>query len=497
MNRRLKQILLLTLAVTLLAGSGRLQNAMNLDRERLGFTRMSPLENAPPMLAFTTVALGGFRGLISNVLWIRANDLQEQDKFFEMVQLSDWITKLEPHMAQVWVEEAWNMSYNISVKFKDFSDRWNWVRRGIELLRDEGLRYNPNAVIIYRELAWDYQHKMGADLDDANFYYKQSWFQEMSEVLDGPHPNFEALIHPKTEAERARARTLTDKFKIDPVFMQKVDDTYGPLEWRLPEAHAIYWAALGLEKARENPTHVNPDDLIQLRRVIYQSMQIVVVRGHAITSPDGKQLVDLGPNLECIRRANDAYEKAMVDDVANRSNIATGYNNFLRSAVYYLYIDNREKEAAQWYTYLQKQFPDKLLIGTDTNSLPGKMPLDEYVFARVADQVTDTSRDKTKLFLEAAISKSLFNLALGDEDRAFQMKRLAEKEWTYYQDKTSGTGQRIVIPPLAEIQQEVLKRMLDPERGLPPQLAAQLRARLNLPPPSTNAPPAAAAEKKL
>jgi len=259
MNRRLKQILLLALAVTLLAGSGRLQNAMNLDRERLGFTRMSPLENAPPMLAFTTVALGGFRGLISNVLWIRANDLQEQDKFFEMVQLSDWITKLEPHMAQVWVEEAWNMSYNISVKFKDFSDRWNWVRRGIELLRDEGLRYNPNAVIIYRELAWDYQHKMGADLDDANFYYKQSWFQEMSEVLDGPHPNFEALIHPKTEAERARARTLTDRFKIDPVFMQKVDDTYGPLEWRLPEAHAIYWAALGFDPVapRHLPVHAD------------------------------------------------------------------------------------------------------------------------------------------------------------------------------------------------------------------------------------------------
>jgi len=187
----------------------------------------------------------------------------------------------------------------------------------------------------------------------------------------------------------------------------------------------------------------------------------------------------------------------MVDDVANRSNIATGYNNFLRSAVYYLYIDNREKEAAQWYTYLQKQFPDKLLIGMDPNSLPGKMPLEEYVFARVADQVSDTSRDKTKLFLEAAIKKSLFYLAIGDEDRAFQMKRLAEKEWTYYQDKTSGTGQRIVIPPLAEIQQEVLKQLLDPEQGLPPQLAAQLRARLNLPPPSTNAPPAAAAEKKL
>ena len=113
------------------------------------------------MLAFTTVALGGFRGLISNFLWIRANDLQEDDKFFEAAQLADWITKLEPTFPTVWVFQAWNMAYNISVKFKDFPDRWRWLEHGIDLLRDEGLRYNPNSVEIYRELGWFFQHKMG------------------------------------------------------------------------------------------------------------------------------------------------------------------------------------------------------------------------------------------------------------------------------------------------------------------------------------------------
>ena len=101
------------------------------------------------MLAFTTVALGGFRGLIANALWIRANDLQQDDKFFEAAQLASWITELEPSFTQVWLFQAWNMAYNISVKFKDFPDRWRWVERGIELLRDEGLRYNPNNVLTF------------------------------------------------------------------------------------------------------------------------------------------------------------------------------------------------------------------------------------------------------------------------------------------------------------------------------------------------------------
>src|SRR5438046_2134199 len=106
--------------------------------------------NAPPVLAFTTVALGGFRGLIANALWIRANDLQNDGKYFEMVQLADWITKLEPTFAQVWLMQGWNMAYNISVKFSDFGARWRSVQRGTELLRDEGLKYCPREAPVYR-----------------------------------------------------------------------------------------------------------------------------------------------------------------------------------------------------------------------------------------------------------------------------------------------------------------------------------------------------------
>jgi hypothetical protein len=139
MSSNVKKILFTALAAALLVGVSFVQKSLNVDRAKLGLTRVAPLENAPPVLAFTTVALGGFRGLISNILWIRATDLQDEDKFFEMAQLADWITKLEPHFVHVWLVQAWNMAYNISVKFTDFSDRWRWVKRGIELLRDLGV----------------------------------------------------------------------------------------------------------------------------------------------------------------------------------------------------------------------------------------------------------------------------------------------------------------------------------------------------------------------
>lgn len=491
MNSRTKKILLPLLAAGLLGGAGFIQSALNRDRDTLGLTRGPVLENAPPALAFTTVALGGFRGLISNALWIRASKLQEDDKFFEMAQIADWITKLEPHFAQVWAVQGWNMAYNISVKFKDFSDRWNWVKRGIELLRDDGLRYNPDEMLLYRELAGMFNHKMGANLDDANMYYKRAWFDEMSKVFKPGETNFSALANPSTEDAKARAQLLREKYKIDPKFLEEVNERYGPLEWRLPEAHAVYWAALGLKVAKENPARVSEEDLLQLRRMIYQSMQITVVRGRVV-APSGSRKLDLAPNLGIIRKANDSYEEAMAAGPKDRDAISTGHRNFLRDAVYYLFIYGRENEAAEWFDYLAKNYPKKNLIDGRPESLPGTLSLDEYVYARIEDEFDTPGRDKTKLILEGLLEKSFYCFALGDLERAGQFDRFAKKFFSRYQGKVAGTGERVEIRSLDEIKHDVLQRFLDPARGLSPELSARLRASLIMPVQTNSAPPATA-----
>ena len=230
-----KAILLLILLVSLIA-SHFSQALLNRNRENLGLTRTAIISNAPPILAFTTVALGGFRGLIANTLWIRTTELQEDGKYFEAVQLADWITKLQPHFTTVWVHQAWNMAYNISVKFPDPEDRWLWVQRGIELLRDEGMRYNPHEVMMYRELGWIFQHKMGAYLDDAHLTYKARWAQRMEEVLPGGRPDYPTLLQPSTLEATNRLNTLVNRYKLVPPIMKEIDERYGPLEWRLPES---------------------------------------------------------------------------------------------------------------------------------------------------------------------------------------------------------------------------------------------------------------------
>ena len=500
MNGRLKKFLLLAFALVLLFAVSRVQIALNRDRDRLGLTRVQPLENAPPVLAFTTVALGGFRGLIANALWVRASDLQDEDKFFEMMQLAEWITKLEPHFVQVWLVQAWNMAYNISVKFKDLDDRWRWVKRGIELLRDDGLRYNPNEVLIYRELAWFFQHKMGQNLDDAHMIYKQQWANEMADVFGKLRkPNLDELADPQTDEQRERAKLLLEKYKIDAAFLKNVDQTYGPLEWRLPEAHAIYWAALGLEKAKLNPTKVNRDDLIQLRRVIYQSMHLAVQRGRLVENFIDDAF-EFGPNLDIIPKTNFAYEQAMEEDAANREHIGRAHRNFLRLAIYFLYVHNREADSAEWYKYLGEHYPDKTLIDGDTNSIPSRVTLLQYVMANVQVDINETDRNKVQSTIEAFITRAYHSLILGEDDQHAGLRMMARKVWQSYMSQVEGSEVRIGLPPVEDTEKVIRDRMLDPEQGLPYEYRVALRSRLGLPPEpppaetgsagaTTNAPP--------
>ncbi|MEP6663673.1 MAG: hypothetical protein ABJC04_08410 [Verrucomicrobiota bacterium] len=482
-NKFYKPVLLL-LAAGLFFTASRVQQAMNQDRLTLGLTRMEPLENAPPVLAFTTVALGGFRGLIANALWIRASDLQENDKYFEMVQLADWITKLEPHFGQVWYFQAWNMAYNISVKFSDPADRWRWVRRGIELLRDDGLRWNPDETLLYRELSWIFQHKMGNNLDDAHKFYKAAWADEMQKLLGGK-PNYAELLNPQTDEQRERVKTLREKYKMDPQLMKDVDELYGPLEWRLPDAHAIYWAELGRRKAKK-------EDQETLRRSIYQTMQQAFVRG-GLTENKIDKTYTLGPNLDLAEKVNHIYEMMEQDDPSKRDLVKTGHKNFVLNATYFLYVANRRAEAARFYAYLEKHYPEALL---DKNKK--KLSLDELALQQMTEDVGETDANKTTANIQGLLVTSFSELAQGNDEQATNYELFAKKIWDRYARQTQGTGDRISLKPFSELKQMVLDRVLNSETGFSTEMQLQLRTKLGLnaaPPATTNASPATAAPK--
>ena len=150
------------------------------------------LKDAPPEIVFTTVALGSFRGLMANWLWIRNIKNQEELRFHESYQIAKLITVLQPRYTTAVNHLAWNMAYNISVTVEDPAERWHWVQRGISLIRDEAMQYNNNDPELYHELGWLFSHKIDKNLDDANRYYKIQWAIEMQKIY-GKKPDWKAM----------------------------------------------------------------------------------------------------------------------------------------------------------------------------------------------------------------------------------------------------------------------------------------------------------------
>jgi hypothetical protein len=187
----------IVLAVGLLIGAGMQLDYINSQRQEMKLISNEPLENAPPSLAFATIALGAFRGLIVDILWMRADKLKEEGQFFDARQLAEWITILQPRFASVWEFHAWNMAYNISVAIPATQpdQRWLWVKNGYELLRDKAIdKYKLKNITLYRELGRIFQHKIGGVSDDAHKYYKLQLALAMAPLL-GPADNqyFDAL----------------------------------------------------------------------------------------------------------------------------------------------------------------------------------------------------------------------------------------------------------------------------------------------------------------
>ena len=185
--------------------------------------RMRPA-SAPVLSEGVLAAMGGLRAVAAEVIWFRADRLQEEGRYVELAQLAETLAFLEPHTPEVWSYAAWNLAYNVSVMMPTARDRWRWVLAAIRLLRDSGLRLNSNSPELCRELAWMFELKIGTDLDAAAAHYRAEWRRIVEDV---------------------RKRQAWDELGMDPALMSRIERTTGFDDWTDPQLSAIYWAAVG------------------------------------------------------------------------------------------------------------------------------------------------------------------------------------------------------------------------------------------------------------
>ncbi len=335
--------------------------------------RMEQSTSLPPVIAFITIGMAGFRGIAADMLWLRAGKLQEDQRFFELVQLADLITALEPRFPQVWAFQAWNMAYNISVLMPMAEDRWRWVQNGIELLRDRGLRFNPDNPRLYYELGWIYHHKIGGDSDSAAKYYRLELGKKImaAEVSSG-YIDYAALA-----ASSEQLNALLD-LGLNPEIMKQVDQQYGPLDWRAPETHALYWSHQGM--LVDDPNH----RASSCEQLVCKSLAALVTHGKLTYSEEGNMFVT-SPNFDLLPQAIATFEEALKRD---RMDIqANAYKEFLATMVGTLRFFYKNDEAREIFDILHSHFPSPETAGGYENFTTRQM-------ARLPQIITDSSEEE-------------------------------------------------------------------------------------------------------
>lgn len=457
-TRRILQLVLAFVIVTIaLFAINRIQQQMLAIRDANKTTIDESLQNAPPVVAFTTIALGGFRGLLADILFLRSEAMKEQERYFEMVQLGDWIVKLQPSFTGAHAFLAWNMAYNVSVTFSDHEDRWRWVQRGVELLRDVAIIYNPDDPKLYRELGWIYQHKMGNILDDAHRHYKvqlarqigtagDGWdfidWEQLAAAPDNVDQLAETLGVEKMDqlrlllAERGvniaqyelafrdrqgeyeeqlleqlqqhelyetfnfylHSRWLRQVYKLEPHYVWQLIEEYGYLDFRLPEAHAVYWARQGLE-------HADDGRQIDCERMVFQSLNNAFRSGRLIyVSPEGVPFI--GPNPDVVDAARDAYLKSAELHDNNRS-ILSGYENFMKDAIVVVYTSGDHDKAAELLRELGEEHPQYR-----------RYQIDQFAIQELGKDISGKSQKQVETLLVSLLTSAYRSLALGLEDEA-------------------------------------------------------------------------------
>ena len=226
------------------------------DRLDLGEATLGKVDTGSFMLKLAL--LGGARGVAANVLWTRAIELQRIQEWDRMKTTVDLITKLQPHFLAVWTYQAWNLAYNVSVEWDSPEDKYDWIKQGINFVRD-GVSKNQKSPDLQWDTAWTYYHKLGFadeaiilrrlfrdDLDEKfktnpidksvqndNFQVGGGWFLSAVELVDNGANRLNTAIESKVEY-------------VDAPTQRK--GRAGDLAFRSMPAHAQTRYALSLEK---------------------------------------------------------------------------------------------------------------------------------------------------------------------------------------------------------------------------------------------------------
>ena len=151
---------------------GKLARMRNDPTHPLSQASLGEIDPASETMKLATL---GLRGVAVNLLWEKANYYKKTEDWTNLTATLEQLAKLQPNFITFWKFQAWNLTYNVSVEFDDFRDRYSFVRRGIQFLK-EGEKYNRENPNLLSDLGWFIGQKIGRA--DEHVQYRRLFLKD-------------------------------------------------------------------------------------------------------------------------------------------------------------------------------------------------------------------------------------------------------------------------------------------------------------------------------
>ena len=97
------------------------------------------------------VPLGGFEPFAVDVLYLRANELIEEQRLPEAITAVRLVTELQPRVPEGWATLGHTIAWRNSESSGDPEEQWKYVREALQIF-DRGILFNPDSYLLRFEL---------------------------------------------------------------------------------------------------------------------------------------------------------------------------------------------------------------------------------------------------------------------------------------------------------------------------------------------------------
>ena len=434
-------------------------------------------EDLPPSLALTSIALGPLKGIITSGLLWRAMEKEDKKEYMESYQLSRMITAIQPRYPSIWTFQGFTLSFNVAASYTRPEERWQWILRGIELMRDEGLKYNPDNPEIRHEIMRTISHKI-QQTDQNTLFMKNEWTKMMLKYFDnGDYAELQRLrkaaktldelkTRPYLNALAAVAQSngielydfkenppeLTPNYigylfggkapsdkqmpvvisavtnlyyhykrvkieqdlKFDIKRMIEIDEELGPFDWRSHIATALYW---GAEDIFEDYSSGG---------INYTAMSVGLMidnfyEGKIIYNPDTDSFIRT-TNIQALPTIHHYYDKLLISK--NDRKTRKSHDTFITRSIGICYNMNQLQASRELFS-IYKSFSGE-----------EDLTFEEFILGSMIKTLKSSTFKETRALIESLLIKSYksaeslnHEMSMGLRNRAMLMYRLYQKEY--------------------------------------------------------------------